>query len=130
LPVVFAARRLTFAPQAVCLVGLISFFITKSQVLTRGKLMNWNVTSIVKVLNRKKFRATYGAVAKIVGCNARSVMKGLPNSYEYSWVVRGDNNLPTGYRPEDLHPDLLKIPAVVRDSKQLRRLLEQELTAG
>ena len=92
--------------------------------------MNWNVESISQVLNRKRIRATYGAVAAIVGCNPQNVMQDRPNNHQNSWIVNGGTNLPTGYGPQDHHPDLVTLPIIVRDPKKLRRILEREPVAG
>ncbi len=88
--------------------------------------MNWNVELVSQVLNRGKIRATYGAVAAVVGCNPRNVMNGLPISQVNSWMVCSKTGMPTGYGPKDHHPDLIKLPIIVRDPNKLRKILERK----
>ncbi|MBL8201697.1 MAG: hypothetical protein JNK40_12040 [Chromatiales bacterium] len=81
--------------------------------------------SVVSALNANKIRATYGAVAGIVGGHAIGIGRRLPErSPRYSWIVSSRNGLPTGYDPKDIHPDL---PGsnLLRTADELRDLLQQ-----
>jgi len=127
---VLAARRISFAPQAFCAVSSRCFFKVNRKSLYEEIFMNWDVELVSQVLNRRKIRATYGAVAAVVGCIPRNVMRGLPISQENSWVVCSKTGLPTGYGPQDLHPDLIRLPTIVRDPRRLSQILERELVAG
>ena len=122
---VHAARRIFFAPHALCVVGSMN-----RKSLHEEIFMHWNVESISQVLNRRKIRATYGAVAALIGCIPRNVMNGLPVSHENSWVVCSRTGLPNGYSAADLHPDLIKLPIIVRDPRRLRMILEREWVGG
>lgn len=65
---------------------------------------------IVDFLNERELRATYGAVAKYIGVQPRSigVMIG-DHSARNSWVVSASSeHLPTGYDPVDYHPQLTR----------------------
>lgn len=81
-----------------------------------------DIDSILSFLNRCKIRATYGAVGGVIGMHARSV-SGLLGSRrpEASWVVRADSGLPTGYRREQIHPDIYRTGEIIRTGAELRR---------
>jgi hypothetical protein len=87
---------------------------------------------IVNKLNERKQRATYGAVAGVVGGLARGLMNGRPKCHKYSWVVSksGPNRgSPTGYARHDIHPDCLwqihtDIDNVIDDAEALREWLK------
>jgi hypothetical protein len=64
------------------------------------------IDQIIEQLARHRQRATYGAVAGVVGRLPRSVMSGRPKTQEHSWVVSANAGLPTGYCEQDMHPDL------------------------
>src|SRR5437764_1167045 len=67
---------------------------------------------IVAYLNAAQVRATYGAVADLVGGIAQSIgarLGGLGGRRkEASWVVNAKTGLPTNYPPEHLHPALTR----------------------
>jgi hypothetical protein len=66
---------------------------------------------IVTKLDERKQRATYGAVAGILGASPRSLMAGRPRSPKYSWVVAKTGSRrgwPTDYTNEQIHPDCLR----------------------
>lgn len=66
-----------------------------------------NLAYVVNLLDKYKIRATYGAVAGILGTIPRSVMVGLPRVPRNSWVVNRNTGQPTGYINSLLHPNLL-----------------------
>ena len=61
---------------------------------------------ILEQLDQHHQRATYGAVAAVVGQAPRSLMKGRPRAPHSSWVVSSQSSLPTGYTDEEKHPAL------------------------
>ena len=84
---------------------------------------------IVRQLDSRKQRATYGAVAGIVGGLARGLMNGRAKTHEYSWVVAKSNGRPTGYTNGQIHPDCLRSIAeqpgnVITDPERLRSWLK------
>jgi hypothetical protein len=87
---------------------------------------------IVNRLDAGKQRATYGAVAGIVGGLARGLMSGRPKNPKYSWVVAksGPNRgMPTGYARHEIHPDCLwqihaGLDNVIDDTDALREWLK------
>jgi alkylated DNA nucleotide flippase Atl1 len=87
--------------------------------------VNTTAQAILEALNREKIRATYGAVAEVLGIQAWSVgqVLGAPR-VEASWVVNAHSGLPTGYKVHQRHPDLMQNAAVIRTGERLRRLLD------
>ena len=68
-------------------------------------LRDMNLDLIVSKLNQHHKRATYGAVAEIVGGIAQGVMAGRPKSPRDSWIVAKGSGAPTGYMPGQIHPE-------------------------
>jgi len=65
-----------------------------------------SLDQIVDLLDQHAQRATYGAVARLVGHSPRSLLKGRDRGRKYSWIVNRDTGLPTGYTPEQIDPRL------------------------
>lgn len=79
-----------------------------------------SVEEVVQFLNGERTRATYGAVAGILGVPPRSVGGMLGSRRpEASWIVNDDTGLPTEYEQSDWHPDLLSTPEVIRTGHEL-----------
>jgi len=70
-----------------------------------------SLDGIVHQLDANKQRATYGAVAQLVGVLPRGLMSGRPKTPRYSWVVAASSGsesrqgFPTGYSVNQIHPD-------------------------
>src|SRR6476661_6587106 len=78
----------------------------------RGK---YKLDYIVAKLSEWKQRATYGAVAELVGVPPQSLMRDRPRSSADSWIVATDTGIPTGYAEEDIDPDCLQQIRVLRE---------------
>jgi hypothetical protein len=78
---------------------------------------------IIATLDQHHQRATYGALAGIVGGLARSVMSGKPKVQRNSWIVSVDTHLPTGYPDNAKHPNLTERDPVLETPNQLREWL-------
>jgi hypothetical protein len=74
---------------------------------------------ILDLLDRHRQRATYGAVGAVVDRLPRYLMGGRPRDHRHSWIVNHLTGLPTGYGPEDMHPELKSRPDVLHTSQQL-----------
>lgn len=74
---------------------------------------------LVEALERHSQRATYGAVAGVVGLVARSVMQGQVKGPRNSWVVSSETHLPTGYTKEQRHPLLEAKAGVICSNEEL-----------
>jgi hypothetical protein len=79
-----------------------------------------NLDRILDLLNAHQQRATYGAVADLLGTNAQSVMQGRRRDRRHSWVVNQKSRLPTAYSESEMHPALLSRPYVLTTSTELR----------
>ncbi len=89
--------------------------------------MDFTLAEILAFLGRHKQRATYGAVADVLGIHATAVGGVLGERRpEASWVVAADTGLPTGYADHQLHPGLLLNPEIVRSGDGLRRRMQAE----
>jgi len=86
----------------------------------RTVAIDTSLTDILSFLNDTRRRATYGAVASVLGVPPRSMgaMLGARRP-EASWVVNADTGLPTDYEQSDWHPDLLASSDVIRTGRQL-----------
>ena len=77
---------------------------------------------ILDYLNREQRRATYGAVAEVLGIPARSVGQRLgERNMRASWVVSAETGRPSRYQSEQVHPDLMRHAAVITSGAELRR---------
>jgi hypothetical protein len=70
-----------------------------------------DLDSIVERLARYQQRATYGAVGGVLyepgpvaGRNCGNLLARCPRNPFYSWVVRADDGLPSGYVREEMDP--------------------------
>lgn len=95
-----------------------------------------SLDGIVARLDARKQRATYGAVAALVGVLPRGLMSGRAKSPQYSWIVAASNGQgsrrgwPTGYTKNQIHPDCYRqimegVDDVIDDSESLRQLLSE-----
>jgi hypothetical protein len=85
---------------------------------------NITLDEILDALSRGRQRATYGAVAALLDRAPRTLMKGRDRDQRHSWVVNNNNGQPTGYSPDQIHPDLCEHPEVLSTREDLLRWLE------
>lgn len=78
---------------------------------------------IVDALVRAKRRATYGAVAGVLGRPPRSLMVGKPKDARHSWIVSSASGLPTGYEADHIAPGLASSPEPIADARELVKFL-------
>ncbi len=81
------------------------------------------IGKVVDQLNALKVRATYGAVAELIGVHPRQIGQMLGDRCSRnSWIVSAQTGMPTGYTDAQIHPD---VPGshVVRTAGELGRLL-------
>jgi len=74
---------------------------------------------ILSALDQHHQRATYSAVAALVGDSPRLLMRGRPREPSSSWVVAKDTGRPTGYADEDVHPELMANEQVLGTREEL-----------
>jgi len=82
-----------------------------------------SLDSIIDLLDRHHQRATYGAVAALVGTNAQSLMQGRERTPRNSWVVNQKTGLPTNYPESSIHPSLLERGGVLSSDRDLSEWL-------
>ena len=78
---------------------------------------------ILDALEHARQRATYGAVASLLGKTPRTLMRGRERSRHHSWVVSRTSGKPTGYDDELLHPELAVNEHVIDSREELEALL-------
>src|SRR5262249_27637835 len=106
-----ASTQCWTSDQMNCVHGLDARFCavcTRTAIPRRGSLASVTLEEILRFLNDTKVRATYGAVAEVLGVVPRSMSARLgPHRPEASWIVSGENGLPTDYSEDEWHPELL-----------------------
>ena len=87
----------------------------------------YELQDVVRFLNEEQVRATYGAVAELVGGIARGIGTRLTALYsrspEASWVVSAESGLPTGYERNQRHPALLNKTEIIGNGRELEQHL-------
>jgi hypothetical protein len=74
----------------------------------------------LEFLNAEKVRATYGAVAQVLGVIPRSLGALLGHRQaEASWIVSAATGLPTDYAQQEMHPDLLRKGEIIGTGNEL-----------
>lgn len=89
---------------------------------------NEKMDEILDTLDQARQRATYGAVAAIVGSSPRTLMAGRERDRRHSWVVSRKSGQPTGYEPDQMHPELMRSERVIETREELERWLAMRIT--
>ena len=79
---------------------------------------------ILDALHDHHQRATYGAVAAVLGTAPRTLMKGRERDARHSWVVSRKTGEPTGYEPGQMHPEFVRSDRVIETRDELEKWLE------
>jgi len=88
--------------------------------------MDPSVERIVEFLNDQRIRATYHAVAEVVGGSARSVGNLLGDKCpRASWVVAKRDGEPTDYRDSEKHPALHENSEIIQTGDDLTRRMKK-----
>ncbi len=82
------------------------------------------IDTILDQLDRFHQRATYGAVAGVVDSFPRSLMSGRARDQRSSWIVSRKDGMPTGYEPDQTHPDITHREQILGNSEALRSWLQ------
>jgi hypothetical protein len=90
---------------------------------------NVTLDHVLDALDRAHQRATYGAVAALLGEAPRTLMKGRTRDPRHSWVVSSLSGEPTGYTPDLVHPQLREHEQILRTREELERWLDAALAA-
>ena len=86
-------------------------------------MANDTLDQILDTLDRQRQRATYGAVAAVIGAAPRTLMSGRERDQRHSWVVSRKTGQPTGYEPEQIHSELTATPHIILSRDELERFL-------
>ncbi len=93
--------------------------------------MDPDIGRITRSLQGRRQRATYDAVAQLLGCETRGFMEGEERNYQNSWVVAVKNGLPNKYQQHEIDPALLVAREagedVIDNSRDLQAWLDQDL---
>lgn len=81
---------------------------------------------ILDALHLARQRATYGAVAGTLGAAPRTLMKSRERDQRHSWVVSRKTGMPTGYEPDQLHPELLLHERVIESRDEMASWLQAQ----
>lgn len=84
---------------------------------------------ILTALGRHHQRATYSAVAALVGTTPRLLMRGKPRAPDNSWIVSKSTGKPTGYAEADVHPHLTAVDTVLTTADDLEAWLSSPRTS-
>ncbi len=82
-------------------------------------MKTFTLDGILDALDAHHQRATYGAVAGLLGVPARGVMLHRPRDWRHSWVVNARSGQPTAYAPDAIHPQLERRAAVISSPNAL-----------
>ena len=91
--------------------------------MPQTEIASHSIDSIAEQLDRFRQRATYGAVAAVLNRSPRNLMSGRTRSPHDSWIVSNKDGLPTGYEPEQMHPEITSREAILRSGKELESWL-------
>lgn len=89
----------------------------------------YTLDHVLDQLHEHRQRATYGAVGAVVDRPPRYLMGGRPRDQRHSWIVNQDTGLPTGYGPDDMHPQLQSNPDVIKTGADLDAWLRDHDTS-
>ncbi len=78
-----------------------------------------SIDSIIDQLDRFRQRATYGAVAAVLNRAPRNLMSGRARSQRESWIVSRNDGMPTGYQPEQVHPEIKSRDQILKTAEEL-----------
>jgi hypothetical protein len=81
------------------------------------------IDGILSALDEGHQRATYGAVAALLQTSPRTLMQGRQRDQRHSWVVSRRSGEPTGYSPEQIHPNLHEKSEIFATKAELARYL-------
>jgi hypothetical protein len=82
-----------------------------------------DLDAILAALDHHQQRATYSAVAALLGQTPRLLMHGRARAQENSWIVSKSSGRPTGYADGDIHPQLTSTETVLTTREELQSWL-------
>lgn len=88
------------------------------------QIVSHSLDSIVEQLDHFQQRATYGAVAGVLNLSPRNLMAGRTRNQRDSWIVTHHTGLPTGYKVDQVHPEIGSREEILNSAKDLSDWLE------
>lgn len=79
----------------------------------------FTLDQVLDALDANHQRATYGAVAALLGKSPRTLMQGRERDARHSWVVRRQTGQPSGYDTALLHPELRSRDEILQTKEEL-----------
>jgi hypothetical protein len=96
----------------------------------KGLAHDASLAEIIRFLNHEQVRATYRAVAGVLGVIPRTMGSKLgPRCLESSWVVSTATGLPSDYDHDEMHPALLHKTEIIATGRELTRRMSAWRTA-
>ena len=89
-----------------------------------------SLKAILTLLAKHHQRATYGAVAELLGRTPRSLLSGSPRDFLHCWVVNRETGQPTAYLVGMIHPSLEERPEILESAEELHAWLRARGYAG
>ena len=80
--------------------------------------------NIVDLLNTHHQRASYGAVAGVLGRVPRSLLQGRKRDWRHSWIVNQETGMPTDYHALQTHPALKERSSIISSEPELLEWLK------
>jgi hypothetical protein len=93
--------------------------------LVDAEILLRSLTQVLGLLNKHHQRATYGAVAGVLGKAPRSIMQGLPRDWRHSWVVNRETGLPGEYPSGKIHPAIQERAEILESDEELEAWLKE-----
>ena len=88
------------------------------------------IPEITAILEKKKVKATYGALADMLGARAEYVISSFSKSRNNRWIVNAKTGLATGYADEFLDDDYRAKPIQLSDEDALLAFLSEQREVG
>ena len=79
----------------------------------------------LELLHRHHQRATYGALAEVIGRTPQTVLQGCPRNWLHSWVVNQQTGEPSGFPSGKIHPALTEHAEILRTGEALAAWLDR-----
>jgi hypothetical protein len=99
--------------------------VRDARTMDAEDIMSLTLDEIVDRLDRHGQRATYGAVARLLGQSPRGLLRDRERGRKYTWIVNRTTGLPTGYADDQLDPRLRESGPVIATDGELRQWLER-----
>jgi hypothetical protein len=83
-----------------------------------------SLDGILDLLGKHHQRATYGAVASLLGKSPRALLQGRKRDWRHSWIVNKTTGLPSEYPAGMVHPSIREREEVLDSAEDLKAWLE------